>query len=64
MLNSNIDPLWDNAISDTLVDDNSKSVRGDIVDTSGAPMVAFVGHTLLEGTVTFDVNNITSLVDS
>ncbi|KNC27024.1 hypothetical protein FF38_02354 [Lucilia cuprina] len=39
-------------------------MRGDIVDTASFAVVGLVGHTLLDGTMTLDVNNISNFEDT
>ncbi|GMT19576.1 hypothetical protein PFISCL1PPCAC_10873, partial [Pristionchus fissidentatus] len=64
VLKTDVDALGDNAGSTTLVDDDSDSVLGHVEHTSGTAVVNLVGHTLLEGTVALDVNDISTAVDA
>ena len=45
-----------------LVDNNTDGSLGDIENTASGTMVDLVWHTLLEGTITFDIDDI-SLVE-
>lgn len=51
-------PLGNDPSSDLLVDNDTNSVLGDIEDPTGLSVVELVWHTLLEGTIALDVNNI------
>ena len=48
---------------DSLVDDDPDGVFGDIEYAPGAAVITFVGHSLLEGSISFYVDDISSLVD-
>merc|ERR1719215_1798460 len=63
VLNTDGDTLGENSSFHTLVDDNAESTLGNIEHASGLAVVGLVGHTLLEGTATLNVNNVTPLVD-
>ena len=64
VLNAKVDSLGDHASSDALVDDDSDGVLGHVEHTSGTSVVNLMGHTLLEGTVGLDVNDVSSAVDA
>ena len=62
MLNSNVDTFWDNSLSDLLVDNNSNSSRVNVEDTACTSMIVFVWHTLVNGSVNANVNDISDLI--
>lgn len=49
-------------LPDALVDDDSNGVLGHVEHTAGTSVVHLMGHTLLEGTVGLDVNDVSSAV--
>lgn len=62
MLNTDVDALGDDALTDLLVDDDSDGAGIDVEDGSGAAVVELVGHALVDGTVDDDVHDIADLV--
>ena len=64
MLDSDVDPLFDDSASDLLVDDDSDGPGVYVEDSSGSSVVPFVGHTLVLGTVNNDIDNISDFVAS
>ena len=62
MLNSDVNSLGDDSASVLLVDDNTDGVLGNIEDATGLSMIEFVGHTLVDGTVSNNVNEVALLV--
>jgi hypothetical protein len=62
VLDTDIDPLWQNPNSNTLVDNNTNSPGGDVVNATGPSLVELVGHTLVNSTINLDVHNISDLV--
>ena len=63
VLNSEVDSFGHDVSSDSLVDDDTDSVLGDVVDSTGFTVVDLMWHTLLNGTVTFDIDDVASFVD-
>ena len=51
MLNSDGDPLGQDASLDSLVDDDADGVLRHVEDATGLAVVRLVGHALLEGAV-------------
>ena len=47
----------------TLVNNNSDSALGHVEDTSSLSVVNLVGHTLLEGSISLDIDNVSALVN-
>ena len=54
----------DKYLPDTLVDLNSDGVLGHVENASGSSVVSLEGHSLLEGSIALDVNDVASLVDT
>merc|ERR1711978_540948 len=63
VVDSQIDSLGDNVTSNSFVDDNTNGVWRDVVHSTGLTVVDLVRHTSSDGTVTFDVDDVTSFVD-
>lgn len=57
-----MDPLWDDSVSDLLVDDDSDGPWVDVEDSASLSMVIFVWHALVNGAVNNDVNDLSSPV--
>ena len=64
MLDANVDPLGDDPVSDLLVDDHSNGTRVDVEDGSSAAVVVLVRHTLVDGSIDNDVDDVSDLVGS
>merc|ERR1719192_506782 len=62
MFDTDANPLSKNLATYTLIHNNSNGTLGDIENTTSLSVIGFVGHTLLEGSTTFNVNNISNLV--
>ena len=62
MLDTDVDALRDDSLANLLVDNNSDGSGVDVEDASSATMVVFVWHTLMDGTVNYDIHNISDLV--
>merc|ERR1719391_609056 len=62
VFNTYINPLGKNFALDAFVHNDTYSNLSDIVYTASLSMVAFVGHTFLESSITLQVNNIPNFV--
>lgn len=58
MLDADIDALFNFSISNSLVNYDADGGFCDIVDDTGLAMVDFVGHAFLDGSVGFDVDDV------
>ena len=63
VFNSQADSLLDVSVTNDLVDDNTDSRLGHVVHNTSLTLVELVRHTLLDGTVGLDVDNVTNFVD-
>jgi hypothetical protein len=52
VLNTDGDPLSDNATLDPLVDNDTNGLLGHVENTTSLAMIRLVGHTLLESAIT------------
>lgn len=62
VLNADTDTLLDLTVTNGLVNNDTEGTLGDVEDDTSLTVVELVGHTLLDGTVGLDVNEITDLV--
>ena len=62
MLESNVDSLFDDSISNFLVDDNTDSSGVNVEDSTSSSVIVLVGHTLMDGTIDDNINVITNVV--
>ncbi len=62
MFYSDVDSLGDYSLSDLLVDLNSNGSGIDVEDSTCAAMVVFVGHALMDGTIYYNVHDVTNFV--
>ena len=62
VLDTDMESLGDDTATNTLVDDDSDGVLGNIEDDASLSVVELEGHTLLDGTVGNDINVISLLV--
>lgn len=62
VLHSDVNSLFNIAVADNFVDDNTDSTRSNVVDDAGATMVEFVGHAFLLSSISFNVNNVANTV--
>ena len=58
MLDADIDSFFDVSIADSLVDDDADGGFRDVVNHTGFAMVDFMGHAFLDGSICFDVDDI------
>lgn len=62
MLNADMDLLGHNSSIDLFVDNHSNGSSGDVPDNSGLSMVKLVRHSLVDSTVSDDVDVISHAV--
>ena len=62
VLNSDVKSLVNDSASNLFVDNNAEGVCSNVEYSSSLSLVVFVRHSLVEGRVNFDVNEVTSLV--
>jgi len=62
VLHTDVDALRQDALLDTLVDDDTESVLCHVVHHTGAAVIALVRHALLHRTITPDVDDVSLLV--
>jgi len=62
VLDSEVDSLGDNSSVVLLVDDNTDGLSRDVEHSTGGSVVDLVGHTLLDGTITLDVDDVSLVV--
>lgn len=58
-----MDALGDNSLPDLLINNNSDGSRIDVENCSSSAVVVFVRHTLMDGTIDDNVNDIPDFVD-
>ena len=63
VLHPQVDFLGHDASLDPLVDEDTHSALGDVVDSASLSVVHLVGHTFGDSTATLDVDDISVLVD-
>jgi hypothetical protein len=64
VFNANVDSLGDDALPDLLVDNDSDGPGVDVEDSSSSSVVVLVWHTLMDGTIDYNINNISDFVGS
>ena len=62
VLDTHVDALGDNAVSNALVNNDTDSMRGHVEDLASLSVVKLVGHTSLDGTISNDINEISFAV--
>ncbi len=63
VLDSDVDSLGLDSISDLFVDDDSDGVGVHVEHSAGSAVIEFVGHSLVNRTISDDVYEVTLLVD-
>ena len=64
MFNSDVNSLGNDSLSDLLVDDDTDGSRVDVEDAAGSSVIVFVGHSLVDGTIDDDIDDISGFVGS
>merc|ERR1711973_414578 len=62
MFNSEVDSFGDDSVSKLFVNNNPNSSSGHVEHSSSFPMVVFVWHSFVNGSISLDINNVTNLV--
>lgn len=57
-----MESLWDDSVSDLLVDDDSKCSWVDVKYSAGSTVVVLVWHAFVDGTIDDDIDDISNLV--
>ena len=61
MLDSDVNSLGNNSLSDLFVDDDSDGARIDVEDSSGSAVIELIRHAFMDGTINNDVDDVTDL---
>ena len=59
-----MDSLLHDPSSHTLVDLNTDGALGDVPDTASLSVVVLVGHTLVDGAIGLDINDVANLEEN
>ena len=62
MLDSHVDSLGDDSTINKLVDNDTDGMGSNIEDLTSLSVVEFVGHTLVDGTISDDINVVSNFV--
>ena len=62
MFDSQVNSLFEVSVTNNLVDNNTNSRLGDVVNDTSLTLVVLVWHTLLDRTIGLDINDITNSV--
>jgi hypothetical protein len=62
MFNSDVDSLWDDSVSNLFVDNDPNGSRIDIEDCSSSTMIILVWHSLVNGAVNDNIDDITIFI--
>ena len=57
-----VDPLWSDVVVNSSVDEETDGPWADVPDNTSAAVVESVWHTLMDGTIDMDVDNVTDAV--
>lgn len=62
VLNTEVNTLFEVSVTDNLVDDDTNRRLGNVIDNTSSTLVPLVRHTLLDSTVTLDIDDVADLV--
>lgn len=62
VLNTEVDTLLEVSVTNNLVDDDTNRGLGNVIDDTSSTLVPLVWHTLLDSTVTLDIDNVADLI--
>lgn len=59
MLDSHVNSLGDDPLSNLLVDNDSNGAGVDVEDSTGSAVIELIRHALMDGTINNDVDDVT-----
>ena len=62
MFNSNVNPLWDDSVSNLLIYDDSDCSGVDVENSASSAVVEFIGHTFVDGSIDDDVDDVSDFI--
>ena len=62
MLNSNVNALGDESVSDLLINNNADRARIDVENATSSSVIILIRHAFMDGTIDNDVNDVTDFV--
>jgi len=64
VLNANVNAFLDDTSADLLINNDTNSAWSHVPDDTSATVIAAVGHTLMDGTIRLDIDEVTNLVST